>query len=239
MSGKHWAVMVYRNGENLLTIESNSLAGKPEFNDDEAQCIRDCGRHLLAFIGGDECVPAGPPPAQEQSLVGADGSFDIRTLAAEHGWLYTGHVVDWLRVRLEELRRYRQQPSAEAARTLASITAMLGWMNVPPRHIFEAEIRAMKARIQTIPAMQEQHTADLAQARAEIDRLTALLEAWRPFIAKDVLATSSSATEPGACGCADVCICRHVKSRHPEGHCTVCQCTRFGPQPPTSKGENV
>lgn len=29
--------------------------------------------------------------------------------------------------------------------TLKSIASMLGWMNVPPRETFEAEIRAMRA----------------------------------------------------------------------------------------------
>ena len=34
----------------------------------------------------------------------------------------------------------------EAERTVASIAAMLGWMNVPPRDTLEADIRALKAR---------------------------------------------------------------------------------------------
>lgn len=36
-------------------------------------------------------------------------------------------------------------------RTLKSLAVMLGWENVPPRHILEAEIRALKARAVTAP----------------------------------------------------------------------------------------
>jgi hypothetical protein len=48
---KHWAVRVDRNGENILTIESAMLAGKPEFTPEDEQCIRDCAQHLSSFIG--------------------------------------------------------------------------------------------------------------------------------------------------------------------------------------------
>lgn len=36
--------------------------------------------------------------------------------------------------------------SEDAGRALRSIATMLGWVNVPPQHIFEAEINALKAR---------------------------------------------------------------------------------------------
>ena len=48
---KHWAVTVSMNGEELVTIETNSLSGKPDFTDEEAQVIRDAARHLEAFMG--------------------------------------------------------------------------------------------------------------------------------------------------------------------------------------------
>lgn len=48
---EHWSVEVRRNGENLVTIESNCLSGKPDFSAEEEQVIREAGRHLLAFIG--------------------------------------------------------------------------------------------------------------------------------------------------------------------------------------------
>jgi hypothetical protein len=53
----HWSVEVCINGESILTIESNSLCGKPEFSDVEAEAIRIAARNLLAFIGNDK--PAG------------------------------------------------------------------------------------------------------------------------------------------------------------------------------------
>lgn len=49
---------------------------------------------------------------------------------------------------LSELSQVRAD-LAEArkdSRTVQSLAAMLGWVNVPPQHIFEAEIRALKAR---------------------------------------------------------------------------------------------
>jgi hypothetical protein len=59
---RHWAVMVHRNGEDILTIESNHLSGKPEFSPEDEQCIRDCAQHLLAFIG----EPPAPDPRGDQ-----------------------------------------------------------------------------------------------------------------------------------------------------------------------------
>jgi hypothetical protein len=46
----HWAVTVWRNGEPVVTIESNSLTGKEIAPEDE-ECIRSAARHLLSFIG--------------------------------------------------------------------------------------------------------------------------------------------------------------------------------------------
>ena len=50
MADEHWAVSVYRQGELVVTIETNSLAGRDLSPEDEA-CIRLCARHLLAFVG--------------------------------------------------------------------------------------------------------------------------------------------------------------------------------------------
>jgi hypothetical protein len=61
MTDKHWAVMVYRNGENILTIESNMLAGRDLSPEDEA-CIEDCAHQLLSFIGK-AALPAVPSQA--------------------------------------------------------------------------------------------------------------------------------------------------------------------------------
>jgi hypothetical protein len=48
---EHWAVMVDRNGDNILTIESAILAGKPDLEPEDEACIEMCGRQLLAFLG--------------------------------------------------------------------------------------------------------------------------------------------------------------------------------------------
>lgn len=60
---EHWSVSVSRNGENLVTIESNMLAGQPEFSDEDARVIRSCAAHLLAFIGPAAlaALPSEPP----------------------------------------------------------------------------------------------------------------------------------------------------------------------------------
>ena len=46
-----------------------------------------------------------------------------------------------------EFARRSDSPTAptDAERTLTSIATMLGWMNIPPRHVLEAEISALKA----------------------------------------------------------------------------------------------
>ena len=47
----HWSVTVTRNGEDLITIESNSLCGKAELTPEDEEVIRAAGMHLLAFVG--------------------------------------------------------------------------------------------------------------------------------------------------------------------------------------------
>lgn len=48
---EHWSVTVTRNGEPLVTIETDCLSGKPEFSEEDEETIRDAARHLLSFIG--------------------------------------------------------------------------------------------------------------------------------------------------------------------------------------------
>lgn len=55
----HWSVTVERNGERVVTIETNCLAGRETSAEDE-EAIRTAAQHLLAFIGD----PA-PRPSQE------------------------------------------------------------------------------------------------------------------------------------------------------------------------------
>jgi hypothetical protein len=49
-SDKHWSVSVDLDGENVVTIASNHLAGR-EIGPEEEEVIRRAARHLLAFIG--------------------------------------------------------------------------------------------------------------------------------------------------------------------------------------------
>lgn len=57
---------------------------------------------------------------------------------------------------------------AEARATIASVSVMLGWLNVPPRDTIEAHLRALRACV-------EGTEAQLASARAEAERLRELL----------------------------------------------------------------
>ena len=47
----HWSVTVTRNGEDLITIESNSLCGKAELTEEDEDTILNAAQHLLAFVG--------------------------------------------------------------------------------------------------------------------------------------------------------------------------------------------
>lgn len=51
-----------------------------------------------------------------------------------------------LHARIKELAAHVAALSADS-RTVKSLSVMLGWENVPPQDMLEAEIRAMKARI--------------------------------------------------------------------------------------------
>jgi hypothetical protein len=47
---QHWAVTVWRNGEEIVTIETNCLSGR-EISDEDEKVIGIAARHLLGFIG--------------------------------------------------------------------------------------------------------------------------------------------------------------------------------------------
>ena len=49
-STQTWGVTVYRNGEQVVTIESGSLAGR-EITPEDEDAIRCAAESLLAFIG--------------------------------------------------------------------------------------------------------------------------------------------------------------------------------------------
>jgi hypothetical protein len=55
-----WAVSVERNGENVVTIESNCLSGR-DLSADDKRVIEVAARHLLSFLGvGSELIAAAP-----------------------------------------------------------------------------------------------------------------------------------------------------------------------------------
>lgn len=46
----HWAVTVERNGERVVTIESNCLSGR-DLSPEDQEAIRTAAQHLLSFVG--------------------------------------------------------------------------------------------------------------------------------------------------------------------------------------------
>jgi hypothetical protein len=60
MSEEHWAVTVWRNGEEVVTIATNSLSGR-ELEPADEECVRTAARHLLAFIGEGTSPRLGGP----------------------------------------------------------------------------------------------------------------------------------------------------------------------------------
>lgn len=48
---QHWTVTVEKDGEKILTIESNCLSGKADLTSEDEQVIRNAAEHLLSFVG--------------------------------------------------------------------------------------------------------------------------------------------------------------------------------------------
>lgn len=51
----HWAVTVWRNGEEVVTIESSCLSGR-EISEADEKAIRIAALHLLGFVGQEIAV---------------------------------------------------------------------------------------------------------------------------------------------------------------------------------------
>jgi hypothetical protein len=64
---QHWSVTVERNGEIVVTIESNCLSGRAIGEEDE-KIIRNCAHNLLSFIG-DGFLQFEPNPREERKVV--------------------------------------------------------------------------------------------------------------------------------------------------------------------------
>ena len=56
---EHWAVLVQVDGETVLTIGHNHLAGVDDI-DQHAETIRTAANHLLGFIGDAQNSSIGP-----------------------------------------------------------------------------------------------------------------------------------------------------------------------------------
>ena len=46
-----WAVMVDRDGDNIVTIGSSHLSGKADLSPEDEETIRTAAQHLLSFVG--------------------------------------------------------------------------------------------------------------------------------------------------------------------------------------------
>lgn len=60
---QHWAVTVCRNGEEIVTIESNCLSGR-ELSVEDTKIIHRAACNLLGFIGAGQ-----PPEMLDQALI--------------------------------------------------------------------------------------------------------------------------------------------------------------------------
>ena len=110
---QHWGVHVHINGENVLSIESNSLSGIENIGDYE-DTVRGCAYHLLSFIGGDSNFRA---VSDELTRLRAE----VETLRAENERLHAHcdiledrvrhHVHEWYHGKLASLQDWaRKQP---------------------------------------------------------------------------------------------------------------------------------
>lgn len=81
---EHWSVAVNRNGENILTIESNCLSGKDLTLEDQ-ETIRQCARHLLSFVGAAEALAGQEEAPQQKDDEEEDHARGGSVPGTEHG----------------------------------------------------------------------------------------------------------------------------------------------------------
>jgi hypothetical protein len=103
-----WSVSVEVDAETILTMGHNSVSGIDDFTEAQAQVIRNCAEHLLAFIGSPRSTPSAPAvdgargelpplpdpieidwPTLNSSALGCgveDRNIRDRYDAAEYGW---------------------------------------------------------------------------------------------------------------------------------------------------------
>ena len=61
---EHWSVEVSRNGENIVTLESNCISGKADFSPEDEHAIERAALCLLSFLGK-PAQPSGATAPQE------------------------------------------------------------------------------------------------------------------------------------------------------------------------------
>lgn len=54
LPARQWAVTVDRDGDNILTIATSMVSGKPDLDEVDRETIRHCAQHLRAFVGEPE-----------------------------------------------------------------------------------------------------------------------------------------------------------------------------------------
>lgn len=86
-----WAVTVERNGEQVVTIASNCLAGRDLSSEDE-QTIRDCAEHLRSFVGSDISLNTQQSPLSRGGVVELARAF-IKWFAHFHATAETHELL--------------------------------------------------------------------------------------------------------------------------------------------------
>lgn len=94
--------------------------------------------------------PVSPnEPPERWSLREVDGgdedepTYDGMRTDPQGGWVRFEDVAALVSQRPVSV----SEPPHDYKRTVESLSAMLGWVNVPPQHMLEGEIRALKARV--------------------------------------------------------------------------------------------
>lgn len=70
-----YAVTVFKDGEAILTIEREMLAGKSELSPDDEDAIRDAGEHLRSFVGPEICSVCGARRKCDDTCASRDVPF--------------------------------------------------------------------------------------------------------------------------------------------------------------------
>lgn len=92
-----WAVMVERNGEQVVTVASNHLSGRDLSAEDE-RVIRMAADHLRAFVGEPSALPspAAAPLQQEGAKAPTEGEAAALGLLLRNGHAPPAEFIPWI-----------------------------------------------------------------------------------------------------------------------------------------------